>query len=158
MRNRRCFSQLIGLIVVYSGFTLFHSSCQPKNDPNDMVFSLFNPACWVDTLINNTETHTYKVDSYLVTGFQNTPEHEAKIDSFVCSILDSTCTLYSQYLILIYKKSKYTNNEHIKNNLRDLDRYSQENDFLYHYGWVNGIHYSKTSRKARQYYDELICK
>lgn len=158
MRSRRYFFQLIGVIAVCCGITLFHSSCQPKNDPNDMKFSLFNPACWVDTLINNDETYIYKVSSYLVTDFQNTPPHEAKIDSFVCSIQDSTWALYSQYLILIYKKSKYTNNEHIKNNPRDLDRYSQENDFLYQYGWVNGAFYSKTARKAKQYSDDLICK
>lgn len=157
MKSDRRFFQSIGVAVIYYSITLFHLGCQPLNAPNEMKFSMFNPVCKVDTLINNNKAYTYKTNAYLVTGFQNTAVHEAQIDSFVCTIQDSTWERFSECHILIYKESKYTNNEYITRNPRDLDRYSQENDFLYWYIWSNGVFYSKVSMQGKPYYDEIMC-
>jgi hypothetical protein len=135
---------------------IFASSCQIKSDPNKMEMILFEPVCRIDTINNNT-INTYKIVSYLADGYYNSAAHEAKIDSFVCSIQDSTWSAYDQCIIQIYQKSKYTNNEYIAKNPRDLDRYSQDNDFLYRYVWANGIFYSKIYLKGKSHYDDLMC-
>lgn len=158
MRNYWFFFQFVCIAAILFGTMLFHLGCQPKNDPNEMKFSLFNPVCGIDTVLNNNNIYVYITSAYLITGFQNTAAHEAKIDSFVCSIQDSTWGRYSECRILIYKKSKYTNNEYISKNPRDLDRYSMDNDFLYWYTWANGIVYSKVSIKGQKHYDDLMCK
>lgn len=158
MISNWCFSQYICITTTLYGIILFHAGCQPQNDPNEMKFSLFNPGCGIDTFISNNNMYIYKTNAYLITGFQNTAAHESKIDSFVCSLQDSTWGRYNECRILIYKKSKHTNNEYISKNPRDLDRYSMDNDFLYWYTWGNGIVYSKVAIKGKKYYDDVMCK
>ncbi|MBN8681057.1 MAG: hypothetical protein J0L99_00320 [Chitinophagales bacterium] len=122
-----------------------------------MKFILFTPACGTHSALNNNNIYTYRTDAYLITSFQNTAAHEAKIDSFVCTIQDSTWARYTECFILIYKKSKYTNNEYTAKNPRDLDRYSMDNDFLYWYTWANGRLYSKVAIKGYKFYEDVMC-
>jgi hypothetical protein len=57
------------------------------------------------------------------------------ISNYVKKIKDTIKGDYSQIGFSFYLRSKITNEEHLKNNPRDLDRYSQENDLLWMYTW-----------------------
>ena len=150
---------IIGIltITISWGGTLSQQSCSSKKSSGNLEIALFRPACKVDTLISNEKTYIYKTDAYIVDGYKNTQLDEMKIDSFVCKAKDSYKNSYSYFIILLYKKSKITNNEYISNNPRDLDRYSQENDFLYDYRWEEGRFLNKTLYKGRLYSSCLIC-
>lgn len=137
---------------------LLQSSCMVNNDPSKMKMSLFEPVCWIDTFKHDNKVNTFKIVSYLVDHYQNTAAYEHRIDSFVCTIPDSTWLVYDECNIQIYKKSKHTNNEHIKKEPRALYRYSQENDFLYQYRWMKGSYYSKISMKGKLFYQNIICE
>ena len=157
MKSNWFLFQSVCITAIFYGIMLFHLECQHKNDPNEMKFILFNPVCKIDTFTNKNNIYIRKTNAYLITGFQNNAAHEAKIDSFVCSLQDSTWERYSECYILIYKESKYTNNEYISKNPRDLDRYSMDTDFLYWYTWANGIVYSKVAIKGQKFYDDIMC-
>ena len=45
---------------------------------------------------------------------------------------------YQDYYMILYKESKYTNEEYIKKDPRSIDRYSQEHDHRYTFSWSNG--------------------
>lgn len=146
----------IHLVEMSIGITLLYSSC--TSNPNEMEMTLFEPLCRIDTIITNNKMYRYKVTPYLVDGYKNTAAHEAKIDSFVCEIRDSTWDEYAEYLIPIYKKSRYTNNENIKNNPHDIYDYSQENDLMYQYRWSIGRGYNKETIKGKEYYEGVMCR
>ena len=151
------FFDTIHYAKVYIGIALLYFSCTSNNDPNKMEMTLFEPKCRVDTLITNNKMYTYKVITFLVDGYKNTAAHEAKLDSFVCASWDSTWTDYAECVIPIYKKSKYTNNDNIKNNPHHYYEYSQ-NDFIYQYYWSKEIGYTKTVENGREYFDGVMCK
>jgi len=144
-------------IMIYFGIGLLYSTCISNYKPNDMEMTLFEPRCRIDTIITNNTMFRYKVIAYLVDGYQNTAAHEARLDSFVCAIRDSTWDDYTECLILIYKKSKYTNNENIKKNPRDIYEYSQDNDHIYQYYWRKRTGYTKTCVKGKEYFDTVLC-
>ena len=146
----------IKVLTICLGGILLYPTCLPK-DKQVLEISIFEPVCRVDTIRHKDKFSTCLIISYLVNGYHSSPEHEIRLDSFVCTIQDSTWNTYDQCLIQFYKKSYYTNNENITRNPRDLDRYSQENDFLYQYRWSNGVFYSKVSMKGKPYYDKIMC-
>ena len=78
-----------------------------------------------------------KSDNFLIHEFKRNKLIKAYLDSFVAKNKGINPRSYSQYSMIFYKYSSITNNEHIKNNPRDLDRYSQENDRVYGY-FFNG--------------------
>jgi hypothetical protein len=151
------FLYVIRVAKFFLGITVLDYSCVTNNNKDEMQISLFTPVCYIDTIQNNNQIHTYKIVSYLIEGYQNTALFEEQIDSFVCSIQDSTWLLYDECNILFYKKSKYTNNEHIQEAPRDLYRYSQDNDFLYQYRWSTKYGYSKISLKGKTHFDNVNC-
>jgi hypothetical protein len=98
-----------------------------------------------------------KFESYLISGYEDSQEFEIKLDSFACNFKDSTYTKYDQYSKIFYKKSEFTNNEHIQKNPRDIDRYSQENDLQYSYTWHKGQFIGKLHHKRAVYSKVLHC-
>ena len=80
---------------------------------------------------------TFKGDRFIIHEFKRNKLMKAYVDSFVANNKGINPRSYSQYSMIFYKYSSITNNEHIKNNPRDLDRYSQENDMVYGY-FFNG--------------------
>ena len=57
------------------------------------------------------------------------------ISNFVKNIKDSIRGEYDQISFTFYKESNVTNENHLKENPRDLDRYSQQNDMIWMYNW-----------------------
>lgn len=62
---------------------------------------------------------------------------KAYVDSFVEKSKGNNPQNYSQYNMTFYKYTSITNNKHIKNNSRDLDWYSQNNDKVYSFEFYN---------------------
>jgi hypothetical protein len=92
----------------------------------------------VDTLVTGKDTIITKQESFLVENFIDNSESEYFIDSFVQTHLKSIDKVTSDYLITFYKQTSKTNLENLRNNPRDLDRYSQQHDLIYQYSWSKG--------------------
>jgi len=60
---------------------------------------------------------------------------DSTISKFVRQNIDAFSTEFSQIGLSFYKESKITNEKNLRDNPRDLDRYSQENDLLWVYNW-----------------------
>jgi len=71
-----------------------------------------------------------------------TVDHSAQqvraLDSLVEIIKPSDISRYQQYTVYVYVESPHTNNAYLKENPRDLDRYSNQNDWIYQVDWVKG--------------------
>ncbi|MEM1321532.1 MAG: hypothetical protein AAGG75_14845, partial [Bacteroidota bacterium] len=77
----------------------------------------------------------HKVEHYIVKNHQI--ESELLIDSLVCAILYESYQEFRHYDILLYKESRMTNRKKLLENDRILDRYSQQNDWIYIYRWFS---------------------
>jgi hypothetical protein len=97
----------------------------------------------IDTIHNEKGDAVYKFDCFLVTNFKDNKQSERLIDSFVTKNKAADFNSYTQYEMLFYKQSEITNPNHIKENPRDLDRYSQNNDWIYQYTWFNGGNFTR---------------
>jgi hypothetical protein len=80
------------------------------------------------------DTSDFIEEDYLVSGYKEaTLEIELKIDSFFCA--KRLYEKYGECIVIFYKKSAITNNEHISKYERDLVRYSESHDKIYEYRW-----------------------
>jgi hypothetical protein len=60
------------------------------------------------------------------------------IDSCAKALAGENIIKYSNLSIIFYKRSDVTNKAHLKENPRDIDRYSQDNDMIFIYKWSMG--------------------
>lgn len=93
------------------------------------------------------EKVTFFGDSYIIENYKNNNYSINQVDSFahyLGRIKKESC---NSFTITFYKASDITNLIHLKENPRDLDRYSQNNDEIYDYRWSNGIFLGKTKIK-----------
>lgn len=133
----------------------FFLSCQQNKE---ITFEPFYVVNFYDSIEIENKKYLKKRIAYLIENYQETLESEMKIDSFVCLNIDPLKKYLDYYSILIYKKSKITNNDHIKADPKDIDRYSQENDLLYIYDWSDGDFASKMKYNGKAFIDSLMCK
>jgi hypothetical protein len=149
------FYMIVGVLLTIA---FMSTHCVLYNESNAIEMTPFEPVCYIDTVDYDGHRRTIKVISYLVEGFKDTAIHEAKLDSMVCSTRDTSWLKNDKCIIQIYKKSKITNNEHIKKNRKDLDRYSMDNDFLYAYDWTVQYGFSKISIKGKTHLNSVMCR
>jgi hypothetical protein len=149
------FYLIVGVLLIIP-FMYIH--CKAKSESSTIEMTLFEPVCYIDSADLNGHRRSIKVLSYLVEDFKYTAIHEAKLDSMVCSTRDASWLKHDECIIQIYKKSKITNNEHIKKNRKDIDRYSMDNDFLYVYNWTVQYGFSKIYRKGKTHLKSVMCK
>ena len=93
------------------------------------------------------EKVTYWGDSYIIENYHNNRHSAKQIDHFAHDLARLKKDSCSSYTIIFYKASNITNLKHLKENPRDLDRYSQNNDEIYNYHWSSGIFSGKTKIK-----------
>ncbi|WP_316738541.1 hypothetical protein [Pedobacter aquatilis] len=88
----------------------------------------------------NDSIHNVRLKLYTVKGFKNSEKNYATVDSFAKAIAKSEPQLKNLYTyqIIIYKVSSKTNSGWLKNNPRDLVRYSQDHDLILSYTWNSG--------------------
>ena len=70
--------------------------------------------------------------------YRNNNKTELFIDSFVNKHINPQLLQYNNYMMYFYKESSKTNLVKIKENPRELDRYSAGHDLVYHYEWIDG--------------------
>lgn len=77
-------------------------------------------------------------DFFLVTGFESSEKNLSQIDSFICSKsleINSILKNDSHYTIVFLKRSKITNNTHLKAHPGDYEEYSLFFDLICRYKW-----------------------
>lgn len=92
----------------------------------------------VDTIVDRGKTVKHKADFYLVQGYRDNKTTQDYIETFVQKNRDTTLKHNTNYSIIFYRESKQTNTQNIIANPRVIDRYSQNNDQIYSYSWMNG--------------------
>lgn len=81
--------------------------------------------------------YRYKYDNYIVTNFTDSPENQKQLDSFICQNASDSITIYRDYSIKIFNKSKYTNNSYYFENSKIFDLEISK-DMVYIYVWTEG--------------------
>ncbi len=98
---------------------------------------VFSEVSYCDTM--EIDKAIYRSDYYLVSGFYSSDSDYRRIDEFVCKDLDTNIMKECHYYSMIfYKKTKNTNNENIKLNPKDFDRFS-DYDKICEYRWYDGV-------------------
>jgi len=92
----------------------------------------------IDTIKKDGKTILFKTDSYIVNNYRENLQSEKTVDSFAYKNKAIDMALYEGYSIIIYKSSGKTNLENLKNNPKDFDNYTFDNDQIYTYTWGRG--------------------
>lgn len=122
-------------IVVVVIITLF---CSCKNDGEEIEIIPFTLLNEEKTSVDRGDTLYFKSEYFLIRNYHDGNDLDTMLQKFVDSHIDSTIKKYTQYDIVFYKESEITNEAHLKQRPRDLDRYSQQHDLLFDYCWRNG--------------------
>lgn len=133
-------------ILFFLGFTFSYLmiSCITKKI-NFVPLEKFNRYDSLDS--ENGKVIYHKSDYYIVENFQGFKQSESTIDSFINTQNIEKFKKVSDYQIVFYKASNKTNLKNLSENPRDLDRYSQDNDMILIYSWMNGKFLGKTKWK-----------
>jgi len=98
----------------------------------------------LDTLTDHSgKKHIYKFANYTVSHFDYSSAQTREIDSLVQTLKPADIAQYDQYSIYFYKESDYTNNQHLKDNPRDLQRHSNQYDWIYEANWERGQFFTR---------------
>jgi hypothetical protein len=132
------------IILLGFTFSFLMISCITKKI-NFVPLEKFNRYDSLDS--ENGKVIYHKSDYYIVENFQGFKQSESTIDSFINTLNIEKFKKVSDYQIVFYKASNKTNLKNLSENPRDLDRYSQDNDMILIYYWVNGKFLGKTKWK-----------
>ena len=94
-------------------------------------------------MLNHTDTlsdgkQCARFENFLVRNFDYSKAMAAYLDSFVSKHKAQDFARFGRYTILFYKESAWTNEQNLKKNPRDLDRYANQYDWVYEYTWIDG--------------------
>ncbi len=89
----------------------------------------------IDTVISLDKERIYYDNFFLISPYKESKEVENKIDSFVIEYTSSKSYPYNteEIRLYFYKETKKTNLKAIKQNPREIDRYSNEHDLIFMY-------------------------
>lgn len=125
-------------------FLIFLCSChlKKKSDNPQSILQLtiheFYPYHDSALIVINKDSTKDKLDFFLVKNYENNLRSDSVIEEFTKTYKDPTWQKYNSYQMVFYKESIITNDTSIKMHPRNLDRYSQENDWIFSYDWSNG--------------------
>ena len=80
---------------------------------------------------------------YIVKNYSDHKKSQMQIDSFAMNLGNKNQTRYNSYLLMFYRESAITNLKNLKENPRDLDRYSDIKDHRLDYHWSGGTFLGK---------------
>lgn len=92
----------------------------------------------VDTLINKDKISYHKKENFIVEHYSENEMNEKAIDSVGMNPRDSNYKSIQDLQIVFYKSSSKTNLKNLKDNPRDIVRYSQDHDLIYIYYHSSG--------------------
>lgn len=101
----------------------------------------------IDTVFVNNEMNINKQLLYLINDYNDSDETSKLVDSCAYAVAGKNPAKFTNFKIIFYKVSDITNISHLRDNPRDIDRYSQEHDMLYSYDWINGKFAGKSYMK-----------
>ena len=110
---------------------------------NNVIIEPLPTLTWIDTVIYHGNLNFNRSEYFLVKGFNDNKETADYINLFASRFADSVGKKYNNFTIMFLKESSQTNAKNIIANPRVIDRYSQENDWIYKYSWAQGKLYSK---------------
>jgi len=123
--------QLFLCVVICFSFTSCKSECThdtiPKNPIEELHFLRRSELI---------ESNKYLSRSFIICSKYKKAKRDTLISQFVQQQLLLCKEDYSQINFYFYKESSYTNPKHLQEHPRDLDRYSQNNDFIWEYNWL----------------------
>jgi hypothetical protein len=130
--NRRPINLMTMLLF---GCTLY--GCAQQKEP--MTIRPFAFLNHIDTTIDmKGQKQLAKFEYFIANHFDYSKEATESLDQWVQKNKAADAGNFIQYTVYVYKKSSVTNEEHLKENPRDLDRYSLDNDWIYEGTWMNG--------------------
>ncbi len=133
---RKCAVNICWIIILVSCLLV---SCEKKY-PKFESLNQFNS---VDTIQQNGRSFITKQLNFIVKDYSNSEEAKKAIDAFAMEQVKNSEKGIT-YLLVFYKYSEITNVNHLKAYPRDIDRYSQDNDMIFTYRWLDGKLESKT--------------
>jgi hypothetical protein len=153
---------LYSYFAIHSICALTSLGCRSMNDKcEDLQITSFYVANSIDSSIVPSHSKPFaRHDNFLVCGFENTERNIIQIDSFVCSKkveVDSILKLFENYSVSFYRIGEITNNIYIKENERDLARYSTQIDLLYVYRWNQAGFLGRFNRNAIAPTNKSLC-
>ena len=125
---------MIKKIWLFLAIVAFLYSCKRE----EVSFVMLKQYESLDSIRTGNEIYIVKHYSVVVNNYREDDKVTASIDSFAHVLMGSKPYKYVNLSIVFYKSSDVTNVEHLKENPRDIDRYSQDNDMIYVYEWSKG--------------------
>jgi len=104
-----------------------------------MVFIPVKELLDIDTTMFKGKTNIHKQEVYFIDHYRDDSLAVKTIDSFVNKNKDPLLQTYGGYSVTFYKLSDETNIINIIANPKVIDRYSNQNDLLYSYKWLQGM-------------------
>ncbi|WP_343657848.1 hypothetical protein [Chryseobacterium sp.] len=77
-------------------------------------------------------------ESFIISNWEDNKDCSQQLNEFVLKRINADVFKYINYSITFYLESDITNVDHLKNNPRDLDRYSIDHDRKFSYSWSQG--------------------
>lgn len=100
-----------------------------------VIFEKINIYNKVDTSYINDKMSTFYIEYYIISNYKDSKEIDSLVTDFVLKNNQNNFLRYDSYNMLFYKKSHISNKTHLEDSPRDLDRYSQDNDWVYDFSW-----------------------
>jgi len=124
------------LIFTCAVCLIFFINC--KSRAQKMVFIPVKELLDIDTSMFKGKKFIYKQEVYFIDHYRDDSLSVKTIDSFVNKNKDPLLKTYGGYSITFYKLSSETNIKNIIANPKVIDRYSNQNDAIYLYKWLQG--------------------
>ena len=100
-----------------------------------------------DSVKKYDELGFVKEESFIISNYKGSQETDKLVDSFILANRDKKYARFDTYFMNFYKESSYTNEAHLAETPRDIDRYSNRHDCVYIYTWNKGKFFER--RKMR---------
>src|SRR5438046_1429759 len=115
--------RLIKNLILLTSLCLQASCIRSQNKIEIIPFAMLDRT--TDTLHDSQGIHLYKTNNFLIRNYTtDNKSFQTSLESFVKKNTPSDLSAYTNYKMVFYKESKITTPAHLKDNPRDLDRYS----------------------------------
>ncbi|MFN8247453.1 MAG: hypothetical protein U0T68_00730 [Ferruginibacter sp.] len=131
----------IGLILAYSGCA--------QNNCRLTIVQIFP---YKDSSLSLNYSKIDKIEYFIIKGYRDSDDCDAQVDIYVKSAKNTLWDKFKSYQMVFYKESNNTNESSIRNNPKVLDRYSQDNDWVFLFTW----NYGRFAKKFKIKNGEII--
>jgi hypothetical protein len=125
--------------LYFIGLAVCFYSCTGKQ----VKFTPLTQFNHTDTVFVSGKMQFNRTVTYIINDYRDNKETLKAMDSCAKVVAKNEFKGFTYFGVIFYKSSDITNVAHLKENPRDIDRYSQENDMLFYYVWLNGKFYER---------------